>query len=66
MFCLLDEKGVINKPNQKPEWIGESADGLRFKLPYEQLGYNGTDRKTDGCTRDLFIILALEEEIGIF
>ena len=42
-----------------------SADGLGFKLFHEQVGYNGTGGGTHGCTMDLFIIVTLQEEIGI-
>ena len=30
------------------------------------MDYNGTDGRTHGCTIYLFIILVLEDEIGIF
>ena len=66
MFCLLDDKGIIHIPMSKPGRIGRSADGLGFKLLHKHIGYNGTDVGTHGCNMDLFIILTLEEQIGIF
>ena len=44
----------------------DSADGLGFKLFDEQVGNNGADRGTHGCSIDVFIILTLEGEKGIF
>ena len=41
-------------------------DGPGFKLFNEQVDYNQTNGGTHGCTMDLFIILTLEEELGIF
>ena len=46
--------------------MGGSVEGHSFKLFHEQFGYNGTDGGTHGFIMDLFIILTLEEEIGIF
>ena len=66
VFCLLDDKGVIHIPKIQPGWIVCCAHGLGFKLLLEQVSYNGTDGETDSCTMDLFIILTLEEEMGIF
>ena len=66
LFCLLDDKGVINIPKPKPWCFGGSADGCGFKLFCKQASYNGTYREIHGCTMDLFIILTLEEEVGIF
>ena len=40
-----------------------STDGLWIKLLHAQVGYNGTDWVTHGCTMDLFIILTFEEKI---
>ena len=39
--------------------------GLVLNL-HEQVGYNGTDGGTHGCTMYLFIIFTLEEKTGIF
>ena len=66
VFYLLNDKGVIYIPKPKPGWIGSIADGLALKLLYEQVGYNGTDGRTHGCAMYLYIILTLEEEVGIF
>ena len=39
--------------------------GFGFKLFHEQVGYERADGGTHGCSMDLFIILTLEEEVGI-
>ena len=41
-------------------------EGFGFKLFYEQVGYEGADGRTHGCTMNLFIILTLEEVVGVF
>ena len=41
-------------------------DGFGFKLLNEQVGYEGADGGTHGCTMDLFIVLTLEEEVDVF
>ena len=41
-------------------------EGFSFKLFHEQVGYEGADGGTHGCTMDLFIVLTLEEEVGVF
>ena len=41
-------------------------EGFGFKLFYKQVGYEGADWGTHGCTMDLFIVLTLEEEVGVF
>ena len=60
---LLDDKGVINIPKPKPGWMGSSADGLWFKLIYEQVSYIGTNGGTHGSAMDMFIIHTLKEKI---
>ena len=57
MFCLLDDKGVIDVSKPKPGWIGGSADGLRFKLFHVQIGNEGANGGTHGCAMDLLKIL---------
>ena len=48
-------------------WLGGgSVDGLGFKLFSEQVGHNGADGRSYGCPMHLFMILTLEEEIGVF
>ena len=64
VFYLLDDKSVIHIPEPKPVWNGSHADSLGFKL-HDQVGYYRADGGTHGCTRDLFIILTLEEETCI-
>ena len=43
-------------------WVdGANAGGLGFKLFHEQVGNEGADGGTNGCTMDLFKIFTLEE-----
>ena len=65
VFCLLDDKGVIHKPESQAVG-GSSVEGFDFKLFNEQVGKEGADGGNHGCTMDLFIILTLEEEVSIF
>ena len=53
-------------PEPKPRWIGDTADGLGFKLFKNRLVTKGLVVGAHGCTMDLFITLTLEEETGIF
>ena len=41
-------------------------EGFGFKLFHEQVCYEGADGGTQGCTINLFIVLTLEEEVGVF
>ena len=43
-----------------------SVKGIDFKLLHEQVDNEGADGGTHGCTMDLFIVLILEEEVGVF
>ena len=43
-----------------------SAKGLDLKLFHEQVGNEGDDGGTHGCTMNLFVILTLEEEVHVF
>ena len=45
--------------------MGEGGEGFDFKLFYEDVGYEGADGGTHSCTLDLFLILTLEEEVGM-
>ena len=65
MVCLFDGKCVIYIAKLQSWWIGGRVDCLGFKLFYEQVGHNGADRGSHGCAIYLFIILTLEEEIGV-
>ena len=61
MFCLLKNKSVIYKP--KPQvWGVGAVYGLDFKLFHVQVGNEGADRGTHGCTIDLFITLTLKRK----
>ena len=42
-----------------------SSKGLDLKLFHEQIGNEGADGGTHGCTMNLFIILTLEEEVSV-
>ena len=66
MFCLLDDQGVIHKPYPKAGRVEGWLEGFDFKLFHEKVGYEGTNGGTHGCTMDLFIVLTLEEEVGVF
>ena len=65
MSCLVDDKGVIHKPEPKGRGVWEGREGFYFKLFHEDVGYEGADRGSHSCTLYLFIILTLEEEVGV-
>ena len=50
MFSLLDDKDVIHIPKPYLLLVGGSVDGLDFKLFHEEVGHNGADGGTCGCT----------------
>ena len=41
MFCLVDDKGVINKPEPKGREVGDGIKGFDFKLFHEDVCYGG-------------------------
>ena len=43
----------------------ERTGGFDFKLFHEDVGYEGADGGSHSCTLYLFIILTLEEEVGV-
>ena len=43
----------------------EGGEGLYFKLFHKGVGYEGADGGTHSCILYLFIILTLEEEVGM-
>ena len=45
-------------------WKG--VKGLDFKFLHEQVGNEGTDGGTHGCIMYMFMILTLEEDVGVF
>ena len=45
--------------------VGEGLEGLYFKLFHEDVGYEWADGGSHSCTLYLFIILTLEEEVGV-
>ena len=65
MFCLVDDKGVIYKPEPKGRGVEAGGKGLYFKLFHKDVCYEGADGGSHSCTLDLFIILTLEEEVGV-
>ena len=65
VFCLVDVKSVIHKPEPQGRGGGEGGEGLHFKFFHKDVCYEGADGGTHSCTLDLFIILTLEEEVGV-
>ena len=65
MLCLIDDKGVIYKPEPMGRGVGEGDEGFDFKLFHKDVCYEGTDGRSHGCTLYLFIILTLGEEVGV-
>ena len=65
MFCLVDDKSVINKPEPKGRGVRDGIEGFDFKLFHEDVCYEGADGESHSCTLYLFIILTLEEEVGV-
>ena len=45
--------------------MGEGRKGLHFKLFHKDVCYEGADEGSHSCTLDMFIILTLEEEVGV-
>ena len=45
--------------------VGKGLEGFDFKLFHEDVGYEGADGGSHSCTLNLFIILTLEEEVGV-
>ena len=65
MFCLVDDKGVIYKPEPKGRGVGKGIEGLDFKLFHKDVCYEGANGGSHSCTLYLFIILTLEEDVGM-
>ena len=51
--------------SQREGWWGQEERGLYFKLFHKDVCYEGADGGSHSCTLDLFIILTLEEEVGV-
>ena len=47
------------------EGVGTGLDGFDLKLFHDDVGYEGADGGSHSCTLYLFIILTLEEEVGV-
>ena len=45
--------------------MGEGRKGLYFKLFHKDVSYEGADGGSHSCTLYLFLILTLEEEVGV-
>ena len=65
MFCLVDDKCVIHKPEPKGRGVGKGLEGFDFKLFHEDVSYERADGGSHSCTLYLFIILTLEEEVSV-
>ena len=65
VFSLVDDKCVIYKPEPKGGGMGEGGEGLYFKLFHKNVSHEGANGGTHSCTLDLFIILTLEDEVGV-
>ena len=65
MFCLVDDKCIIHKPEPEGWGVGEGLEGFDFKLFHEDVGYERAEGGSHSCTLDLFIILTLKEEVGV-
>ena len=65
MFCLVNDKSVINKPEPEGGEMGEGVEGFNFKLFCEDVCYGWADGGSHSYTLYLFIILTLEEEVGV-
>ena len=65
VFCLADDKDVIHKPKPHGRGVGKGLEGFDFKLFHEDVSYERADGGSHSCTLDLFIILTLEEEVGV-
>ena len=49
MFCLIDDKGVIYKPEPEGRGVGEGGEGFDFKLFHKDVCYEGADGGTHSC-----------------
>ena len=65
VFCFTYDKSVIHKPKPQGRRVGKGLEGFDFKLFHEDVGYERADGGSHSCTLDLFIILTLEEEVGV-
>ena len=65
VFCPTYDKSVIHKPKPQGRGVGAGLEGFDFKLFHEDVGYERADGGSHSCTLDLFIILTLEEEVGV-
>ena len=64
VFCLLDGKSVIHTPGPQLWWMGDSIDGLCFKLLHEQVGNKGADEGSHYCPIHLFIMPNLKSTMS--
>ena len=55
----------VSSTNLSQRGVGEGLEGLDFKLFHEDVGYERAVGGSHSCTLYLFIILTLEEEVGV-
>ena len=60
---LMTKVSSTNLSHREGVWGG--AKGFHFRLFHEDVGYEGADGGSHSCNLDLFIILTLDEEIGV-
>ena len=65
VFCLVDDKCVTYKPEPKGRGVLAGGECLYFQLFHKDVCYEEAKGGTHSCTLDLFIILTLEEEVGV-
>ena len=63
VFCLLDNEGVIYKPEPQMRGTGAELMALNLNSSMNRSATKGTNGGTHGSTMDLLIILTLEEEV---
>ena len=66
VFCVMDDRGVINIPKPDSRRVGGSADGSGFKVFHKQVCYQWAYGGFHGHTMYLFVILTLECDKGTF
>ena len=65
VFCLIDDKVSSTNLSHREGRVGEGLEGFDFKLIHEDVSYEGADGGSHSCTLYLFIILTLEEGVGV-
>ena len=65
MGLLLNDKGVIHKPEPMPKWGGGSVEGFPFKILHVEVCYYGAYLGPHSCSFNLFIEFILKKEVCI-